>query len=286
MDSRAEGGPGERAAGEWLSELKVVGKSPSTVKLYGGVVRKWLDWLDRKQLSYKLIERKDVIAFLADLRQAAVKQTSCKTYLNALRAFYRWLEDQGEVVRSEPARIKVQCEERIPDPPRPTDIAALFAAARDPVDAALPRGLYATGCRISELMELRIENINFRTRQAIVMGKGRRERIVYFTPDAARAWKRMIGRRKSGYLFELDGRPLGANAAYRRLVRLSECAQVDRIHPHRLRHAYATQLLENGADLRHVQELLGHKSVLSSQRYTHVARPKLRAVYEKAHPRI
>lgn len=283
MGSKTDvGGLGERVARRWLSELKVVGKSGDTLKLYGSVVKKWLDWLGRR--CFKRATRTRVIQFLEHL-QKTVERSTCKTYLNALRAFYRWLVDERIVRHSAPARVKVQCDEKLPTPPPTSDIAALFAAARNPLEEALPRGLFSTGCRVSELMGLRIERIDLRAREAVVMGKGRRERIVFFTRDTASVWKRLIAHRTTGFLFEWEGRAMGADAAYRRLERLSQRAHIRNINPHALRHAYATALLENGADLRHVQELLGHLSLLSTQRYTHVARPSLRKVYDRAHPR-
>jgi len=265
-----------------LVELKVVGKSADTLKLYGTVVRQWFSWLGPR--CFKRATRTHVIKFLEHLRKT-VEQSTCKTYLNALRAFYRWLEIEGIVRQSAPAKVKVQCDEKLPVPPPTADIAALFAAARNPLEEALPRGLFATGCRVSELMGLRIERIDLKAREAVVMGKGRRERIVYFTRETAKVWKRLIDHRTTGFLFEWQGRAMAADAAYRRLERLSERARIKNINPHKLRHAFATQLLNRGANLRQVQELLGHLSILSTQRYTHIARPRLREIYEKAYPR-
>jgi site-specific recombinase XerD len=285
METRTDvSSPGGRVAGEWLAELEISGKSPATITTYDVLTRKWLEWLAARNIEYNRIERRDVIAFLKDLR-LKVKQSSCKQYLVALRSWYGWLEDQDYIHRSAPARVTISCDDRIPDPPTVAEIVALFSAARNPFERALARGLLATGCRISEMVGLRIERIDLVAREAVVMGKGHRERIVYFSEDAGKAFELLIGERRGGYLFERRGVALTKGAGYRILRRMSERAKVSVIHPHRLRHAFATQLLERGADLRHVQELLGHKSILSTQRYTHVARPKLREVYERAYPR-
>lgn len=285
MESKTEvGSLGERVAQEWLAELEVSGKSPATICTYDVVARKWLAWLATQGIQYDRIERSHVIGFLKNQRET-IKQSSCKTYLIALRSWYRWLEDQNYIHKSAPARVSVSCEERIPDPPPAEDITALFAAARNPLEHALARGLLATGCRISELVGLRIDHLNLPAREAIVMGKGARERVVFFTEDVAQAFRTLIGERRTGYLFEVHSVPLTKGAGYRIMRRMSYRACVSVINPHRLRHAFATQLLRNGADLREVQELLGHKSILSTQRYTHISRPQLREAYDRAHPR-
>lgn len=285
MDSKTDvGSLGERVGREWLAELEISGKSPSTITTYDVVLRKWFPWLAARGLAYDRIERVDVIAFLKDLRQT-IQQSSCKTYLIALRSWYRWLEDQGYVHKSAPARVSVVCEDRIPDPPPAEDITALFSAARNPLERALARGLFSTGCRISELVGLRVDRIDLAAKEATVMGKGRRERIVFFTEDVAQAFQELLGDRRTGYLFQSHDVALTKGAAYRIMRRMSFRACVSVINPHRLRHAFATQLLRNGADLREVQELLGHKSILSTQRYTHISRPRLREAYDRAHPR-
>lgn len=268
---------------EWLAELEISGKSPSTITTYDVVLRKWFPWLAARGRAYDRVERADVIAFLKDLRQT-IQQSSAKTYLIALRSFYGWLEDNGYVDKSAPARVTVVSEDRIPDPPPAEDITALFAAARNPLERALARGLLATGCRISELVGLQIDHLDLVAREAVVMGKGARERVVFFTEDVAQAFRDLIGERRSGHLFEVHTVPLTKGAAYRIMRRMSFRACVNVVNPHRLRHAFATQLLRNGADLREVQELLGHKSILSTQRYTHISRPRLREVYDRTHP--
>lgn len=260
------------------------GKSPATICTYEVVARKWLAWLATQGIQYDRVERSHVIGFLKNQRET-IKQSSCKTYLIAIRSWYRWLEDQNYIVKSAPGRVTVVAEDRIPDPPPAEDISALFAAARNPFENALARGLLSTGCRISELVNLRLDRVDLVAREATVMGKGSRERIVFFTEDVAQAFRAMIGERRTGFLFEAHGVALTKGAGYRIMQRMSFRACINVINPHRLRHAFATQLLRNGADLREVQELLGHKSILSTQRYTHITRPQLREAYDKAHPR-
>ena len=284
MDTRTECSPGERVAREWLAELEVSGKSPATIRTYRLVSLKWLGWIQAKSIAYDRVERRDVIAWLADQRKT-VQASSCKTYLHALQSWYGWLVDQDYILKNAPARVSIVCEDRIPDPPRHEEISALLAAARNPFDVALVRGLLETGCRISEFVGLRIERLNLETRQAVVMGKGRRERMVYFTSETAEAFRRLLDGRTAGNLLIRAGKAVSTSAAYWILHRMSARAKVPNVHPHRLRHAFASQLLENGADIREVQELIGHKSLLSTQRYTHVARPRLREVYDRAHPR-
>lgn len=284
MDTRTECSPGERVAREWLAELEVTGKSPATIRTYRLVSQKWLGWLEARDIAYDRVERRDVIAWLADQRKT-VQASSCKTYLHALQSWYGWLVDQDYILKSAPARVSIVSEDLIPDPPTADEISALFGATRNAFDVALVRGLLATGCRISEFVGLRIERLNLDARQAVVMGKGQRERVVYFTADVAEAFRALLDGRTAGNLFLRAGKAVSTSAAYWVMHRMSARAKIPTVHPHRLRHAFASQLLENGADIREVQELLGHKSLLSTQRYTHVARPRLREVYERAHPR-
>lgn len=279
------GSLGERVSREWFSELQVTGKSASTLKLYTYVVLDlWLPWLERRVIEYDRVERRNVIEFLQYL-QETVSPSSSKTYLNAIKSWYEWLEAQDYIHKSPATHVSVKVDEVLPEPPSAAEIAALFAAIKTPVEAALAKGLFVTGCRISELVELRLERIRFDALEATIMGKGGKERVVYFTPKVAELWKVLAGARTRGYLFDMGGdRHLKADAAYRRMETLSHRAKVENINPHRLRHAYATGFLERGANIRELQELLGHKSILSTQRYTHVARPRLKELYQRLQP--
>jgi integrase/recombinase XerD len=279
------GSLGERVAGEWFTELEVTGKSASTLKLYRYVILDlWLPWLGRRGVEYDRVERRGVIEFLVYL-QETVSPASSKTYLNAVKSWYEWLEAQDYIHKSPATHVRVKVDEILPEPPPEKDIAALFAAIRNPIEAALAKGLFVTGCRISELVELRLERIRFDALEATIMGKGGRERVVYFTEKVSELWKVLAGGRTRGYLFDAGGNGhLKADAAYRRMETLSHRAKVENINPHRLRHAYATGFLERGANLRELQELLGHKSILSTQRYTHVARPGLKELYQRLQP--
>jgi integrase/recombinase XerD len=290
------GGLGGRVAAEWFTELEVTGKSKDTLASYRYVILKlWLPWLEATGRVYDRVERRDVIDFLGHLRKS-VSPASANNYLAVVRSWYNWLEAQNYVHKSPAAQVSLKVETTIPDPPPPSNLAALFSAIKTPFEAALAKGLHATGCRVSELCTLRIERIRFESHEATIMGKGGRERVVYFSHEVAELWRGLAGGRTSGYLFSRQATkirksktpgdaPIDRQGAYRCMERLSQRAGVEVVNPHSMRHVYATSLLENGANLREAQELLGHKSILSTQRYTHVARPRLREVYERTRPK-
>lgn len=284
----AVGGIGERVAREWLGELEVLGRSSSTTKQYGVVVLNlFLPWLAGKEIPYDNVERSHFIAFLADQKKRGLEQSSCRSYLYALRSFYEWLEISGYITRSPAEKVKIQAPDKLPIPAPSGDVDKLLAAAGSDVDRALFLGLIATGCRRAELLALRIERIDWERREAVVMGKGAKERIVFFGEDTKAAWLKAKGERVSGWLFPgRKGKHLSGDYLELHIEQAAARAGINYFTPHKLRHAYATGLLERGADIRYVQELMGHASIVTTQRYTHVSRPKLREIYDKAGPGV
>lgn len=277
------GSPGGRVAEEWLSELSVAGKSRSTLLYYRWTITRWLEYCQRRGRAYDVADRRDVIAFLAELRLERAA-SSVKTYSYALRSWYEWLAEEGYVVRSPASRVTVKATSVIPEPIPPDRIREMLAKVKKPIHRALILGYLTTGCRLSELLGVRLERIDFEKREAVVLGKGDKEGVVYFSPETAEVWKALAGARQSGPLFLGRDGQLKEAAAYSAIKRIAARAGF-KAHPHQLRHSFATQLLERGADLREVQELCRHASVATTQRYTHVARPRLREVYERSHPR-
>jgi integrase/recombinase XerC len=225
--------------------------------------------------------------------------------LAAVRAFFRWLVREERLERDPSAGLSGPKQAlRLPRPLPVDDCAALVeaepaGAPADPAalrDRALVELLYGAGLRVGEAVALDVRDVDLLGREVRVLGKGRKERSVPL-PEAARealgAW--LEARRRPGYQAEplfvslagaRAGRRLGERAVRRLLARRASAAGVaGRVHPHRLRHSYATHLLDMGADLREIQELLGHASLSTTQRYLAVSAERLFEVYDRAHPR-
>jgi integrase/recombinase XerC len=249
----------------------------------------------------------DVRDFLADLHRQR-SPASIGRKLASLRAFFRWLVREGAIVRD--PTLGLAPPKQRPRLPRPLSVDDCQAVIE--VEAPAPRGaddrprrlrdralvelLYGAGLRVGEALALDVRDVDLLAREVRVVGKGNKERVVPLPQAARRAlgeWLEL--RRRPGYQAEplfpasasaAGARRLEARAVRRLLGRRARAAGVaDRVHPHRLRHSYATHLLDMGADLRSIQELLGHASLSTTQRYTAVSAAHLVEVYDRAHPR-
>jgi integrase/recombinase XerC len=250
-------------------------------------------------------------AFMADLYRQGHARTSVARKLSALRAFGRYLRREGWI-ETDPAALAVgpKREQKIPAHLSIDEMSRLLempdvSTALGRRDRAILELFYASGLRLSELVGLDLEEVNLRARMVRVMGKGAKERLVPFnstTEDSIRAWLAdRAGLRQNGAAKAQSPRsrvqrePLfvnfrGARLTGRSVQRLvaryvAACSTRFGISPHALRHSFATHLLQRGADLRAIQELLGHVQLSTTQRYTHVNSAQLLDVYRKAHPR-
>ena len=257
-------------------------------------------------------------AFMADLYRQGHARTSVARKLSALRAFSRYLRREGWI-ENDPAALAVgpKREQKIPAHLSVDEMSRLLempdlSTALGRRDRAILELFYASGLRLSELVGLDLEEVNLRGRMVRVMGKGAKERIVPFnnaTEDSIRAWladrapmrasnlkpkaesrKPKVESKRPGTRDPLFVNFRGARLTGRSVQRLvaryvAACSTRFGISPHALRHSFATHLLQRGADLRAIQELLGHVQLSTTQRYTHVNSAQLLDVYRKAHPR-
>lgn len=250
-------------------------------------------------------------AFMADLYRQGHARTSVARKLSALRAFGRYLRREGWI-ETDPAALAVgpKREQKIPAHLSIDEMSRLLempdvSTALGRRDRAILELFYASGLRLSELVGLDIAEVNLRARMVRVLGKGAKERLVPFnstTEDSIRAWLAdRAGLRQNSPTNAQSPRsrvqrePLfvnfrGARLTGRSVQRLvaryvAACSTRFGISPHALRHSFATHLLQRGADLRAIQELLGHVQLSTTQRYTHVNSAQLLDVYRKAHPR-
>jgi integrase/recombinase XerC len=238
-----------------------------------------------------------VRSFIAALHRGGAKKVSAARKLATLRTFFRYLCREG-VLDKNPARAILQprIERRIPSHLEEAEVAAfLDLPAEDDAGLraqALLELLYATGVRCSELVGLDVADVDMDERMIRVLGKGRKERVVPFGTRARDAINeylpaRLRARPRNQALFvNARGGRLTPRSVQRTVVgRLKQVALAKRASPHTLRHSFATHLLERGADLRSIQELLGHASLSTTQRYTHLNIKQILGVYRAAHPR-
>ncbi|MCP5149543.1 MAG: site-specific tyrosine recombinase XerD [Chromatiales bacterium] len=275
------------------------GLAALTLRAYRADLLALARWLAARDTSLAEARRSDLLAYLAEMAGSPARTVARK--LSTLRRFYRHLVRRGEVASDPTDRIEAPRLGRpLPSVLSEAEVEALLevpdvATAGGLRDRAMLELLYATGLRVSELVGLTLGAVNLAQAAVRVVGKGSRERLVPFGEEAA-AWiqrylvdarPRLLDGRPSDALFPgRAGRPLTRQAFWALVKRHAIAAGIVKdISPHSLRHAFATHLLNHGADLRVVQMLLGHTSVSTTQIYTHVARERLRALHARHHPR-
>ncbi|MDU0968686.1 MAG: tyrosine recombinase XerC [Actinomycetaceae bacterium] len=243
-------------------------------------------------------------AWLADLTRAGAQASSISRKLAALRVFSRWASDHGYCDHDFTARLRnPRVATQLPDiltieqTERLLSLAEEEAADGDPQalrDLACFSLMYDSGMRVGELVGLRLDAVDFEHRTARVFGKGAKERVVPFGPYSARAMDRWIAEGRGQYsrpgspptvFLGARGGALSSKVVRANLHRLCARAGVPDISPHGLRHSMATHMVSAGADLRVVQEILGHKALTTTQRYTHVDAERLYGAFAQAHPR-
>jgi integrase/recombinase XerC len=277
--------------------------SPRTVEAYRRDLEAFCEWSDRLGLDGPAaVDRTTLRRYLAHLSTRRYARRSIARKASALRRYFAWAARVGIVAADPSAGLSVSSGEgRLPRVLRQDELSALLddppARVRDDPpevrlrDDAVLELLYGSGLRVAELCGLSVADVDLDAGRAQVWGKGAKARQVPLgepSVAALRAWlyrgrDAMVGAESPpGALFlNRAGRRLGPRDVRRLLDRRAPSPT----HPHALRHTYATHLLDGGADLRAVQELLGHADLTTTQRYTHVSRERLRAVYDATHPR-
>jgi integrase/recombinase XerC len=239
--------------------------------------------------------RVDIRAYLACLKRRGVKKSSVMRKLAAIRTLYRYLWRDGVIPASPAAGVATPKQEK--PLPRALSVDAAKAVVEAPQgmggralrDRAVLETFYSTGARLSELAGLNAGDIDAQAGVIRLFGKGRKERIVPIGSkalEAIQAYRQTGGVRQTGALFVGEsGRRLSSRTIARIVTAAGRMAGEPETSPHTLRHSFATHLLEGGADLRAIQEMLGHASLATTQRYTHLTVDHLMKVYDDAHPR-
>lgn len=287
---------------DYLNHLRAErGLSPNTISAYRSDLQKLASWAASREQAIEAIKPRDVAAFLAQLRALGLSARSAGRAVHAIRGFFRFLvreeklaEDPMENVRSprpfKPLprflnRAQVEALLRAPDLTTPLGLR----------DKAILETMYASGLRASEVTHLKTENIDPDIGLLRIFGKGRKERLVPIGSSALAAILRYEQEGRPRLLKKKKTRELFLNHSGGGLSRMGLWLIVRRhalavgvagiLTPHVLRHSFATHLLENGADLRALQAMLGHADISTTEIYTHVTRERLRQVFDKFHPR-
>ena len=268
-------------------------------------VRQSLDaltaWMNKRGLPLKEVGTEELAAFLGQRKQQRLKAASLRILTVHLKVFFRWLTAKGRVVMN-PAEplLAPRPDQTLPDTLHVREVDVLL----DSIDLAHPLGrrdrtilevFYSSGLRLSELCGLRFEMIDMEDGFLRVTGKGSKTRVVRIGSKAREAIAdylanerpKLVTKRTSSHVFlSIRGTPLSPDRVRQIVKRRALAAGLDQnVHPHVLRHSFATHLLEGGADLRVIQELLGHADISTTEVYTHVDRQRLKSIHRKFHPR-
>jgi len=275
----------QELAAAFLRYLKSRNRAPSTCYAYAKAVSRYLDFLGADDVT--TITHARVRQFLTALSDEGRHTGRVRRHLLAIRQFYGFLK-VGLLIGFAPTdfmALPKKLPRRLPRCLSESEIAKLIDAAESPRDRAVLQIFYSTGCRLAEVAGMRVEHIDFPAGEIRVLGKGNKERVALFRSYASRALKEFLAGRKTGPLFRnRHGRALSHRSLAKIVHDVAARAGLSGVHPHALRHSFATHLLNRGTDIRFVQELLGHTSVSTTQIYTHVAGADLIRVYEKCHP--
>lgn len=307
------GGQARELADTFLSYLaRVRNYSPNTAAAYAQDLDCFLIWASNCGIDVLQATHRDFRRFLSSLSGAGYAKTTVNRRLSAVRSFYSWLVREG-VIESNPAAVvsSPKLPKPLPHVLSQEDVEKLLKCADSStpagaLDAALVELLYASGARIGEVASLDVDRIDFSDKSVRLFGKGSKERIVPLYPAAlhaldaylAHARPVLLANHKGGLTAEEAAdarRALFINARGARMSERSLRARFEKLlaqaglagmaTPHTMRHTFATEVLDGGADLRSVQEMLGHASLSTTQIYTHLTPERLREVSLQAHPR-
>jgi integrase/recombinase XerD len=275
------------------------GLSANTLAAYRSDLRHFCRWLEARDVSLSAASQAELLEYLS--AQAGTRASTMARRLSTLKRYYRYLLQSGRRGDDPSAEISApRIPRHLPGSLSEADVEALLAAPDRESDLGqrdrtMLELLYATGLRVSELVQLRLADVNLRQGVVRVMGKGSKERLVPLGEVAQDAIAEYLGGARSAILASRSSdalfptrraTPMTRQAFWQLIKRYGDAAGIGRpISPHTLRHAFATHLLNHGADLRVVQMLLGHSDISTTQIYTHVARERLKRLHAEHHPR-
>lgn len=281
----------------WLQR----GLAENTRMAYRSDLEQFAQWLLLREQSLQQVRRETLLEYLAWRLQAGYKARSSARFLSGARGFYQYLLDERLILENPTLQVELpQIGRSLPDTLSETDVEALLAAPDvEEVlglrDRCMLEVLYACGLRVTELVSLRLDQLNTRQGVVRVMGKGAKERLVpmgetaldWLTRYLKEGRAALLNGAATDVLFPSQrGQQMTRQTFWHRIKLHAQVAGISKpLSPHTVRHAFATHLLNHGADLRVVQMLLGHTDLSTTQIYTHVARARLQALHAEHHPR-
>lgn len=291
----------ERDVHDYLSFLKIEkGLSESTLDSYKQDLVLYQNFLEERQLTFNTITPTDIIQFLKVEKEKGKRSKTLARLQSTLKNFHQFLINDGKTEKNPAALLNsIKVEQTLPDSLSIEEMEILLntpelttAGIRDKVMMEL---LYGTGIRVSELIDMKTLDVNSEMGFISVMGKGQKERIIPITDYVAGLLREYIENTRIELLKSNDidalfitnrGKPFSRQGVWKMIKKYGQMSGVlKNITPHTFRHTFATHLIENGADLRIVQELLGHTDIATTQIYTHLSKKSVKEMYDEFHPR-
>ncbi|HET7205780.1 MAG TPA: tyrosine recombinase XerC [Terriglobales bacterium] len=291
----------EKAVDDFLLELRQRNASAHTIKAYAGDLEMFAAYVGAS--DWKRIDHIRIRGFLSHLYDRGLSKSSVARALAAVRSLYRWLAREGVVEQNPAALVSTpKLPKKLPRVPTIEEMNSVLdgkipdLAAFPERDRLMLELLYGCGIRNSELIGINLDDVRFANEAILIRGKGKKERYVPFGGSAARALTMYLPARQKllaetrkvtpALLINLRGGRLTTRSVGRIVKRIAVAKGLSPdVHPHTLRHAFGTHMLEEGADLRAIQELLGHDRLSTTQRYTQLSMKHVLAVYDATHPR-
>ncbi len=265
-----------------------------TIKNYKLDLTLFFDFLNKSNINYLYLNKDNVLAYLKYLDKMNLKNSTISRRISALRTFYNYLMNEGLINSNIFLNVKnPKLEKKLPNYLNYTEMEELLESIDISTDEGLKRRLliemfYSTGCRVSEIINIKVKDIDFLNKKIRIMGKGSKERIVYYGDYAKKYLDKYLSKgMDKEYLFVNKHGDKYTVEEIELIVKdiMKHLSIKTHVTPHTLRHTFATHLLNNGADIRSVQELLGHSNLSTTGIYTHVSSDRLKEVYFKTFKR-
>jgi integrase/recombinase XerC len=291
----------EKAVAQFLRSLQERNASPHTIKAYRTDLVQFAEYVGPQ--GWRDIDHVLIRGYLSSLYERGLSKTSVARALAALRSLYKWLAQEGEVEQNPAALVATpRLPKKLPRVPTIEEVNTVLDSAMPECSAFTERDqailelLYGCGIRNSELIGINVDDIRWSNELVLVRGKGRKERFVPFGDSAKAAVRaylparqRVLGETKRtaerALLINLRGSRLTTRSVGRIVKQIAVARGLSPdVHPHTLRHAFGTHMLEEGADLRAIQEMLGHERLSTTQRYTQLTVKHVMEVYDRTHP--
>lgn len=283
---------------EYLSYLAVEkGLSKNTLEAYSRDICEMVEWASRNGLSVSNLRLEDIREWMIDLSRKGVSERTKRRKISSIRGFFRFAAAEGHITANPAENLESpRIASYLPNFLTISEIEQLFSAPDTQTDSgirdrALLELMYSSGLRVSEAVNLRIADVNLDSRMLTCTGKGSKTRKVPIGSSAAACVERYIPVRRKietaaeNLFVSPRGRPLTRQFVHSMIARYAAKCGLQGVSPHTLRHSFATHLIQNDADIRSVQQMLGHADISTTQIYTHITSDHLKRAYERFHPR-